>query len=82
MAIALIVGAITLVNWSTSSAPLAQQWRVFVGESVTLNSQTAVQIYENEGIDGLEEYFECQRNRRRINSIGFLIAKENLLQEI
>jgi two-component system sensor histidine kinase CpxA len=79
LAMALIVGAITLVNWSTRTAPLAQQWRVFVGEAINLNSQTAVQIYENEGIDGLEEYFDRQKSRRRINSIGFFDSKKNLL---
>lgn len=79
LAMALIIGAITLVNWSTSSGPLAQQWRVFVGEAITVDSQTSVQIYENEGIDGLEEYFTRQRTRRRINSIGFFDKNRNLI---
>lgn len=76
---ALIVGAITLVNWSTSSAPLARQWQVFVGEAVTVDSQTSVQIYENEGLDGLEEYFARQKTRQRINTIGFFDKTGNLL---
>lgn len=79
LAMALIVGAITLVNWSTRSEPLARQWQVFVGEAITLNSQTAVQIYENEGLDGLEEYFDRQKNFRRINSIGLFDKDRNLV---
>ncbi len=79
LAIALIVGAITLVNWSTSSAPLARQWQVFVGEAITVDSQTSVQIYENEGLDGLEEYFARQKTRSRINSIGFFNKQRNLI---
>ncbi len=79
LAMALIVGAITLVNWSTSSAPLARQWQVFVGEAVTVDSQTSVQIYENEGLDGLEEYFARQKTRQRINTIGFFDKTGNLL---
>lgn len=76
---ALIAGTITLVNWSTQSGPLARQWQTFVGEAITLNSQTAVQIYENEGLQGLEEYFDRQKNYRRVNSLGFFDKERNLI---
>lgn len=79
LVIALMVGAITLVNWSTRSEPLNKQWQVFVGEALTINSQTAVQIYENEGLEGLDEYFDRQKNYRRINSIGFFNIERNLI---
>jgi signal transduction histidine kinase len=79
LVMALIVGAITLVNWSTSSGPLTRQWQSFIGESINLNARTAVHIYENEGIDGLDAYFDIQKNRRRINSIGFFDKNRNLI---
>lgn len=79
LAMALIVGAVTLVNWSTQSEPLVRQWRVFVGEALTIDSQTSAQIYENEGLSGLEEYFARQKTRRRINSIGFFDNDRNLI---
>ncbi|MCB1024156.1 MAG: HAMP domain-containing protein [Acidobacteria bacterium] len=79
LAMALIVSALMLVTWSTSSEPLAKQWQTFVGESINLNSATAVQIYENEGIDGLQEYFDRQKNKRRINSIGFFKKDRQLI---
>jgi two-component system sensor histidine kinase CpxA len=79
LAMALIVGAITLVNWSTRTAPLARQFRAFMIEAITENSKTAVQINENQGLDGLEEYFERQTNRQRINSIGFFDKKGSLI---
>lgn len=70
LAIALVLGAVLLVNWSTQSEPLARQWQTFVGESMNINSQTAIQIYENEGIEGLETYLARLSSRQRINSIG------------
>ncbi|MEZ5428016.1 MAG: ATP-binding protein [Pyrinomonadaceae bacterium] len=70
LAMALIVGAVTLVNWSTQSEPLVRQWQTFVGESVTTNSQTAIQIYENEGQKGLEVYLDRVKSRLRVNSVG------------
>lgn len=76
---ALIVGAVLLVNWSTRTEPLERQWQTFVGERINVNSQTAAQIYENEGIEGLEEYFSRLTNIRRVNSIGFFDEKRKLI---
>lgn len=79
LATALIVGVAILVNWSTQSEPLARQSRRFFGNVVRLNSQTAAQIYENEGLDGLRSYLDRQATRRRINSIGFFDSRRNLI---
>ncbi len=79
LATALIVGAVTLVNWSTQSEPLVRQWQTFVGDAVTSNSQTAVQIYENEGITGLNMYLNRISQQQRVNSVGFFDDKKNLI---
>ncbi len=79
LAMALIVGAVTLVNWSTRSEPLARQWQTFVGEAVTSNSQTSVQIYENEGIAGLNTYINRLNQAQRVNSVGFFDDRQNLI---
>ena len=71
LAIALVVAALTVVNWSTQSEPLVRQWQTFVGEIVTTNSATAVQIYENEGQKGLEEYLKRSGESERVNAVGF-----------
>jgi two-component system sensor histidine kinase CpxA len=70
LAMALIVGVVLLVNWSTQSEPLARQWQTFIGESMNVNSQTAIQIYENEGARGLEEYLERLNSRQRVNAVA------------
>lgn len=74
LAIALIVGALLVVNWSTDTEPLARQWQTFVGEAVNVNSLTAMQIYENEGRKGLDEYLNRIANPERVNSVGFFDA--------
>lgn len=79
LAIALIVGALTLVNWSTQSEPLARQWQTFVGEAVNLNSQTAAQIYEAEGIEGLNSYLSRSSQAQRVNSVGFFDENKKLI---
>lgn len=75
LAMALIVGVVLLVNWSTQSEPLARQWQTFVGEAMNVNSQTAVQIYENEGVNGLETYLERLNRRQRINAVAMFNDK-------
>lgn len=70
LAMALIVGAVLIVNSSTQSEPLARQWQTFVGEAMNVNSQTAIQIYENEGTEGLETYLARLNSRQRINAVA------------
>lgn len=79
LAMALTVGAVILVNRSTSSEPLARQWQTFVGEAITSNAETGVQIYKNEGPKGLQEYLSRLEQRRRVNRIAFYDGKGNLL---
>ena len=70
LAIALVVAALTFVNWSTQSEPLVRQWQTFVGEIVSSNSATAAQIYQNEGQAGLQEYLTRVGNSERVNAVG------------
>lgn len=71
LAIAVIVGAIMIVNLSTQSEPLTRQWQNFVGEAVTINSQTALQIYQNEGRKGLDVYLSRLAGSERVIGNGF-----------
>ncbi len=71
LAIALILAVVTVVNWSTQTEPLTRQWQNFMGESVVMNSQTALQIYQAEGVDGLQTYLTRLANSERVRGIGF-----------
>ncbi len=71
LAIALVVTVQAVVNWSTQSEPLVRQWQIYVGEMVSTNSATAVQIYENEGQQGLSNYLTRIGDTDRVNQVGF-----------
>jgi two-component system, OmpR family, sensor histidine kinase CpxA len=71
LSIALVVTALTVVNWSTQTEPLVRQWQIFVGEVANTNSQTAMQIFDSEGRPGLEEYLTRIGNPERVNAVGF-----------
>lgn len=70
LSIALVVGVLTFVNWSTQSEPLTRQWQGFIGEAVNINSQTAVQIYKNEGQRGLDEYLNRVSGAERVLALA------------
>lgn len=70
LSIALVVGVLTFVNWSTQSEPLTRQWQTFIGEAININSQTAVQIFENEGQKGLDIYLNRVASSERVIALG------------
>lgn len=71
LSIALVVGMVSFINWSTQPENLGRQWQIIVGDSININAQTAAQIYENEGLGGLEEYLSRLESSDRIIEAGF-----------
>lgn len=74
LAIALMVGVVFIVNWSTQGEPLVRQWQTFIGEAANSNSLTAAQIYANEGKSGLDEYLSRVSSNERVNAVGLFAA--------
>ena len=70
LAMALIVGALMLVTRTFHNEPIVRQWQIYVGETMTINSQTAAQIYEAEGTDGLERFLNRLRTSQRTTAVG------------
>jgi len=68
---ALVVGVVSFINWSTQPENLGRQWQIIVGDTININAQTAAQIYENEGQNGLEEYLSRLESSERILEAGF-----------
>ncbi|MGI8638737.1 MAG: ATP-binding protein [Pyrinomonadaceae bacterium] len=71
VSIALVVGVVSFINWSTQPENLGRQWRIIVSDIVNINAQTAAQIYQNEGQSGLEEYMTRLASSERISRVGF-----------
>lgn len=67
---ALIVGALTLVTRTIQNEPIVRQWQIYVGETMSINSQTAAQIYDAEGVVGLENFLNRLKNSQRTIAVG------------
>ncbi len=71
LAIALLLGVLSFVSWTTQNEPFVRQMRILVADSFNIQVQTAGQIYENEGQKGLDEYLVRLKSSERISIIGF-----------
>jgi signal transduction histidine kinase len=76
LAIALLLGVLSFVSWTTQNEPFVRQFRILVADSFNIQVQTAGQIYENEGQKGLDEYLARLKSSERISVIGFYDQNE------
>lgn len=57
LAMALVVGVLTFITWSTQSEPFLNRWEYAVGNNMGVYTEIARQIYENEGEPGIRSFF-------------------------
>ena len=58
LATALVVGVLTFITWSTQSEPFLNRWQYAVGNTMSVYTEIARQIYENEGEKGIGDFFQ------------------------
>lgn len=78
LAMAMVVGAVFLVSWSTQNEPIRRQWQTGVAESTKIQTQNATQIYENEGEKGLAVFLQRLENSDRVAATGFFIGDRQI----
>ncbi|MDQ3798009.1 MAG: HAMP domain-containing protein [Acidobacteriota bacterium] len=66
LATALVAGVLTFITWSTHSEPFFNRWQYAVGNTMNVYTEIARQIYENEGEQGIRNFF---RNLQVSNEI-------------
>lgn len=79
LAIAMLIGVFTFVSWTTQNEPIVRQWRIILSDSVNFQSETAGQIYENEGKKGLDEYLARLKNSDRVSAVAFYDGNRRLV---
>lgn len=78
LAMAMVVGAVILVAWSTQNEPIRRQWQTGVAESTKLQTQNATQIFENEGVKGLDIFLQRLENSERVVTSGYFIGDKQI----
>jgi len=57
-AIALMVGVVVFLNWTTQSEPAGSRWQGSVRNQMNVFAATAAQIYDSEGEPGLKKFLQ------------------------
>ncbi|MBS1792460.1 MAG: HAMP domain-containing protein [Acidobacteria bacterium] len=79
LAIALLIGVFSFVSWTTQNEPFVRQWRILMADSFNIQAQTAGQIYENEGLAGLQEYLGRLKSSDRVTAVAFFDQNRHLI---
>lgn len=77
LSIALVVAVLFFVSWSMQSEPLTKQWQTYIAENVIVHSQTAEQIYNNEGKKGLDLFVNRIAGAERVIAVGIFDQNKN-----
>ncbi|MCD9188475.1 MAG: ATP-binding protein [Pyrinomonadaceae bacterium] len=68
-AIALMVGVVIFLTWTTQTEPVVSRWQSSVKNQTNIFAETSAQIYSYEGEKGLEQFLERIRNSENIKDI-------------
>ncbi len=71
-AIALMVGVVIFLTWTTQAEPVVQRWHVSVVNQTNIFAATAKQILENEGDKGLESFLHTIQQADTIDQAGIV----------
>jgi signal transduction histidine kinase len=62
LAMAAVVGVSVFVSWSTQNEPFRERWQINVISTINLYTDTAKQIYEKDGEDGVRQFLQTVKN--------------------
>lgn len=80
-AIFAIVAVSIFVDWSTQREPFAERWKGFLGGQMTVYTETAKQIYDNEGKDGVQRFLQTIKNTHTNRNICLVAKDGNCFEE-
>ena len=77
-AIALMVGVVLFLSWTTQSEPVVSRWRSSVTNQMKIYAATAAQIDDNEGKQGLNDFLDRIRNAGTVSEVSVFGIDGNL----
>jgi two-component system sensor histidine kinase CpxA len=77
LATALVVGVLTFITWSTQSEPFLNRWQHAVRNTMSVYTEIARQIYENEGEKGIQDFFQKLKISSEIKNACLASKKTN-----
>jgi two-component system sensor histidine kinase CpxA len=75
LGIALITGASVFISWTTQREPMQERWRQIIANAMNVYTETAKQIYDNEGKEGVERFLRTVNSTYESRSICLTVDK-------
>jgi len=69
LGIALITGASLFISWTTQGEPMQERWRQVIANAMKVYTETAKQIYDNEGREGVDKFLRTVNNTYENRSV-------------
>jgi signal transduction histidine kinase len=73
-AVALMIGIVVFINWTVQTEPVVSRWQVSVRNQMNIYADTAAQIYNNEGEDGLKEFVHRILDAETVSEVDLIGA--------
>jgi signal transduction histidine kinase len=71
-AVSLMIGIVMFINWSVLTEPVVSRWQVSVRNQMNIYADTAAQIYENEGENGLRQFLHRIREAETVSEVDLV----------
>src|SRR5215813_4883501 len=71
-AVALMIGIVVFINWSVQTEPVVSRWQVSVRSQMNIYADTASQIYDSEGEEGLREFLHRILDAETISEVDLI----------
>ena len=71
-AVALMIGIVVFINWTVQTEPVVSRWQVSVRNQMNIYADTAAQIYNNEGEDGLKEFLHRILDAETVSEVDLI----------
>lgn len=71
-AIALMVGVVVFLNWTTQPEPAGSRWQASVRNQMNVFAATAGQIYDNEGKNGLHAFLQTVEDVQTVTHLDII----------
>ncbi len=77
LAITLLVGVSVFVSWTTQGEPITERWKTIINNTMNVYTETARQIYDNEGEAGVRTFLQTIENSHQNRDVCLVSEIDN-----
>jgi signal transduction histidine kinase len=71
-AVSLMIGIVIFINWTVQTEPVVSRWQISVRNQMNIYADTAAQIYQSSGQEGLDEFLLRLRQSETVSEVDLV----------